>query len=238
MVLPRAAPQLATRSRADTRDETALVARARAGEIGALDELMNRHRARLLNLAFQITRDRESAEDCAQEAFVLAFSKLNGFRGQSSFGTWLYRIALNVALEKRRQSLTIRTDGNEVGREIGSVGKSDVESGERAEHEVRVQSARALNGEMGPRARARNGEAIEDLPAPPRDLDQKMALEWALDQLSEPLRVALILREWHGLTYDEMASACQVPVGTIRSRLSAARAEFRRVWRAMEADNP
>ena len=94
-----------------------------------------------------------------------------------------------------------------------------------------------MNDETESRARAMNDETIEELRAPPRDPDQKMALEWALDQLSEPLRVALILREWHGLTYDEMASACQVPVGTIRSRLNAARAAFRRIWRAMEADD-
>ena len=173
-------------------DETALVNRARAGEIGALDELMNRHRARILNLSFQILRDRDLAEDCAQEAFVRAFSKLSSFRNQSSFGTWLYRIALNIALEKERRSVTIRDAANE-----------------------------ALN---------------EQISAPPTDFEGRLAVEWALDQLSPPLRIALMLREWHGLSYEEIAGVCEVPVGTIRSRLSAARLEFRRVWRQMEAE--
>ena len=142
MVLPRAALQLATHSRVDSSDEFSLVARARAGEIGALDELMNRHRARLLNLAFQITRDREGAEDCAQEAFVLAFSKLNSFRGQSSFGTWLYRITLNVAFEKRRQSLTIPHNQAAAENVTALAGEPGVESGVRVGNGARVERAR------------------------------------------------------------------------------------------------
>ncbi len=104
MVFPIAPPLFAAQAPTNANDEARLIERARAGEVGALDELMNRHRARILNLTFQITRDRDRdiAEDCAQEAFVRAFSKLNLFRAQLSFATWLYRIALNVALEKGR----------------------------------------------------------------------------------------------------------------------------------------
>ena len=187
LVYPLAPPLFGMQAPPRADDEAHLIERARAGEIGALDELMNRHRARILNLAFQITRDHDLAEDCAQEAFVRAFSKLNLFRAQSSFATWLYRIALNVALEKQR-----------AGR----------------------NHAEPLNEQTG---------------APPTDFDHKMALEWALDQLSPVLRIALILREWHGLSYEEMASVCEVPVGTVRSRLSAARAEFQKIWTQMEA---
>ena len=191
MILPLAATLLRAQSPPREDDESELIQRARLGEISALDELMNRHRARILNLAFQITRDHDLAEDCAQEAFVRAFSKLNLFRAQSSFATWLYRIALNVALEKTRRSPTIHS----------------FNSGEDLQRE---------------------------LSAPPTDFDHRLALEWALDQLSSPLRIALILREWHGLSYEEIALVCEVPVGTVRSRLSAARAEFRRVWTQME----
>ena len=191
MVLPRAAPLLRTQSATRADDESDLISRARLGEVGALDELMNRNRARILNLAYQITRDRDIAEDCAQEAFVRAFSKLNLFRAQSSFATWLTRIALNIALEKQRGSPTIQ--------------HLDDENNQR------------------------------EIKAPPTDFDHRLALEWALDQLSEPLRIALILREWHGLSYEEIAAVCQVPVGTVRSRLSAARDEFRRLWTQMEA---
>ncbi|RYG72268.1 sigma-70 family RNA polymerase sigma factor [bacterium] len=169
-------------------DEAQLVGRARGGEIGALDALMNAHRDRILNLAWQILRDHEAAEDAAQEAFVRAFSGLNSFRGASSFGTWMYRVALNVCLEKRR----------------------------------------ALKPESEPEN--------EESAAPSSDHDLKMTLDWVLDQLPEPLRLSLILREWHGLSYEEMAVVCTVPLGTVRSRLHEARARFREIWLELERE--
>lgn len=186
IVLP-APPQMAPLfSRSDADEDAVWVSRAKNGEIAAFDALMNRHRAAILNLCFQVVGEREGAEDCAQEAFVRAFSSLSGFRGASNFKTWLYRIALNVALEKRRSF-----------RDFSSLDAEEI-------------------------AVSQNG-------------DLKLALESALAQLSEAHRVALVLREWHGLSYEEMARVCGVRVGTIRSRLNAARADFRRIWTQMEA---
>ncbi|RYX85408.1 sigma-70 family RNA polymerase sigma factor [bacterium] len=186
LVLPLT-PAVADTSPQISDDETLWLARARRGDIAALDALMNVHRGRILNLAFQILRNESEAEDAAQEAFVRAFNKLSSFREKSGFGTWLYRVALNVCLERKRAQ--------------------------------------------------RETEALcPELPAPSTTFDERLALEWALDHLSEPLRLVLILREWHGLSYDEMASALNIPVGTVRSRLSAARDEFRRLWTQMEAE--
>ncbi len=186
LVLPRP-PLLLGAASAPLSDEARLLERARRGEVGALDCLLNAHRGRILNLCFQVLRVEADAEDAAQETFVRAFSKLDSFRGASGFGTWLYRVALNVCLERRR---------------------------------------------MG-----RPTEALSDeLHAPPTSPDERLALEWALDQLSEPLRLALILREWHGLSYEEIAGALHLPIGTVRSRLSAAREEFRRVWTLLEEE--
>lgn len=170
-------------------DEARLVSQARNGEVAALDALMNAHRGRILNLAWQILRDHEAAEDAAQEAFVRVFSKLPTFRGNSSFGTWLYRVALNVCLERKR----------------------------------------ALKPE--------NIREDEETVAPSSNSEMKMALEWALDQLPEPHRVALILREWHGLNYEEITAICSVPVGTVRSRLHEGRARFRQIWRDAEEEH-
>lgn len=186
LVLPLT-PSIAHAHPSTSDEETLWLARAKQGEVSALDALMNAHRGRILNLAFQILRDESEAEDAAQEAFVRAFGKLSSFRERSGFGTWLYRVALNVCLERKR-------------------------------------------------AQRETDELSAELPAPPPAFDERLALEWALDQLSEPLRVALILREWHGLSYEEMASALNVPVGTVRSRLSAAREEFRQLWTQMEAE--
>lgn len=184
LVLPLAPTLLRTRS-TEVSDEARLLERARNGEAWALDCLMNAHRARILNLCFQVLRDESEAEDAAQDAFVRAFSGLALFKGRSSFGTWLYRVALNVCLEHKRA----RRDFEQLD----------------------------LNQR-----------------APDPKHDERLALEWALDHLSEPLRLTLVLREWHGLSYEEIASALDVPLGTVRSRLSAAREEFRRVWTLME----
>ena len=86
-------------------DETLWLSRAKRGEVAALDALMNAHRGRILNLAFQILRDESEAEDAAQEAFVRAFHKLSSFREKSGFGTWLYRVALNTAIAWTRKEL-------------------------------------------------------------------------------------------------------------------------------------
>ena len=186
LVLPLA-PSISRAKQGVSDEESLWLEGARRGEVAALDALMNAHRGRILNLAFQILRDESEAEDAAQEAFLRAFHKLSSFREQSGFGTWLYRVALNVCLERKRAQ-----------RETESL--------------------------------------APELPAPSPALDERYALEWTLDRLSEPLRVALILREWHGLSYEEMASALSVPVGTVRSRLNAAREEFRRLWTQMEAE--
>jgi RNA polymerase sigma-70 factor (ECF subfamily) len=186
LVLPLA-PIITRAKSGDDADESCWLERARRGEVAALDALMNAHRGRILNLAFQILRDESDAEDAAQEAFLRAFHKLSSFREKSGFGTWLYRVALNVCLERKR-------------------------------------------------AQRETEPLAPELPAPSQAHDEHLALEWVLDQISEPLRLALILREWHGLSYDEMASALNIPVGTVRSRLNAARDEFRRLWTQMEAE--
>jgi len=187
LVLPLPARALRAHVRPDASDEALWLERARNGDVYALDALMNAHRSRILNLCFQVLRDETEAEDAAQDAFVRAFGNLSGFKSKSSFGTWLYRVALNVCLERKRA----HRETEDLPLELGAIDKGN---------------------------------------------DERFALEWALDKLSEPLRIALVLREWHGLSYEEMASALDVPVGTVRSRLSSAREEFRRLWTQMEAE--
>lgn len=82
--------------------ETELLQRARAGEREAIAALFHRHRDEIYCLAFQILREREGAEDAAQEILLRAFEKMPAFRGESEFSTYLYRIALNYCLEVRR----------------------------------------------------------------------------------------------------------------------------------------
>ncbi len=80
-----------------------IVSRVRSGERAAFNLLLERHRERVLNLAFSLLGSRADAEDAAQEAFVRAYESLPRFRGESAFGTWLYRITVNVCLARLRQ---------------------------------------------------------------------------------------------------------------------------------------
>jgi RNA polymerase sigma-70 factor, ECF subfamily len=83
-------------------DDRELIRRCQDGDIAAFEPLVEKYRQRVWRLAYQILRDREEAWDCAQEAFVRAFSSLSSFRGQSAFYTWLFRITVNVATDRHR----------------------------------------------------------------------------------------------------------------------------------------
>ncbi len=168
-------------------EEQILLARCRAGERAAFDILLHRYRERVLNLAFQMLRDRHAAEDIAQEVFVRAFSQIHNFRGEAVLFTWLYQITINECKARmRRAKPTINFDDCDSEIQVGS-----------------TPDTRAV---------------------------EKVALERALDTLSPPLRVALVLREMHGLSYEEIARVLRLPVGTVRSRLHKARKKFQEVW--------
>ena len=187
-LLRRARLVLMTRGRA----ETQLLQRAQSGEREAIQILVGRHRERVLNLAFSLLRDRAEAEDAAQEIFLRAFGKLPGFRGESEFSTWLYRLALNFCLERCRV---------------------------QARRDELLEACDLL---------PTNGENIA------RRVEMREQLHCALDGLSEPLRLALILREWQGLSYQEIAEVLRLPVGTVRSRLHQARQKFQQKWLELE----
>jgi RNA polymerase sigma-70 factor (ECF subfamily) len=179
---------------ADLGAEAALLRRARDGDREAIGVLFGRSRERIFGLAFQILRDEGAAEDAAQEILLRAFEKMPGFRGESEFSTWLYRLALNHCLERRR-----------------------------------IIERRDALAQW-------NLETPRDISSPERRIETRLALESALDELSEPLRIALILREWHELSYDEIAAILNLPLGTVRSRLNEARRRFRAIWEAQNAE--
>ncbi|HEY7615467.1 MAG TPA: sigma-70 family RNA polymerase sigma factor, partial [Terriglobales bacterium] len=84
-------------------DELALVQAAKAGDVGAFEELVKRYDRNVFRIAQHITQNREDAEDVVQDAFLKAYSNLGQFQGQSKFYTWLVRIAVNEALMKLRR---------------------------------------------------------------------------------------------------------------------------------------
>ena len=173
----------------EEREEAAWLRRAQAGDEAAFRWLLGRYRSRVVRLAAHILRREGEAEDVAQEAFLRAFRRLPGFRGEGRFSAWLFGIAVRLCLDRRRSARWTR--------------------------EVPEDDAPASF--FSP-------NSAED------STDTRLLVGTLLDRLSPPMRAALVLRELEGLDYDEIAATLGVPVGTVRSRLHAARAQFRALW--------
>lgn len=177
-----------------------LVRRTVEGDLRAYDQLVIRYRRRIERLIARMVRDSDLVEDIAQETFLRAFRALPRFRGEALFYTWLYRIAVNTA---RKAMLVLRRDllitetalrGNDPEDEGGMGAPGETE---------------ACAGETPETALAAKEVAA--------------ALNQAMADLPEDLRQAVILREFDGLSYEEIAQSMQCPIGTVRSRIFRAR---------------
>ena len=129
-------------------DDAALVARARAGDRQAFAALVQRHQAAVYRVCYRVLGNREDAEDAAQEAFLRAYRKLASFRGESAFGTWLLRLAINVALNERgRRRVFLRRGGPDAPPEATGQASVGAASGPEAgllRAEAAAQLQRAL----------------------------------------------------------------------------------------------
>ena len=185
-------------SREENFDEHLLVAQAKAGCSNAFSELHKRHRPKILRTAFRILRNREDAEDAAQRSFQRAFTNLRRFRGDSSFSTWLTRIAINEALmilrHRRADQRLFESDTNDD-----------------------FQSPVLLLAGKGP--------TPEDTLA---ENERRTAVTQAISHLRKNSRTVVLLREFHGLTCAEIAGRLGVSVAAVKSRIFHARRRLRR----------
>ena len=174
-------------------DDQQLVDRVKNGDKRAFDLLVLKYQHRILGLVVRFVHDPHEAQDVAQEAFIKAYRALGNFRGDSAFYTWLYRIAINTA----KNYLVSRN------RRPPS---SDVDASD----------AEFFDGD----------HALKDIESPERAMlrdEIKETIKHSIGQLPEDLRVALTLREFEGLSYEDIANVMQCPVGTVRSRIFRAR---------------
>jgi RNA polymerase sigma-70 factor (ECF subfamily) len=174
-------------------DDQRLVERVKNGEKQAFDLLVLKYQHKIVKLVMRYVRDPSEALDVTQEAFIKAYRALPKFRGESAFYTWLYRIAINTA-------------------------KNYLVAMSRRPMEYDLDAQDSDGFEVNPRLR---NEDSPELIAQRDELQR--TVESAISALPDELRIAIVLREIDGLTYDEIAHAMDCPVGTVRSRIFRAR---------------
>jgi RNA polymerase sigma-70 factor (ECF subfamily) len=173
--------------------DQALVERAQQGDRRAFDLLVLKYQQKVAGLISRYIRDSAEVMDVTQDAFLKAYRALPGFRGDSAFYTWIYRIAINT-VKNHLVAQGRRPPGDDVDAEL------------------------AEQMDLGARLR--------ETATPERELltDEIAAtVQAALDALPEDLRTAIVLREFDGLSYEEIATAMDCPIGTVRSRIFRAR---------------
>jgi RNA polymerase sigma-70 factor (ECF subfamily) len=170
-----------------------LVLRVQQGDKGAFDLLVIKYQHRIVHLVNRYVKDPHEAQDVAQDTFIKAYRALGDFRGDSAFYTWLYRIAINTA----KNYLLSR-------------------SRRHYDHEIDVQDAEQVEGAQ----QLRNIETPEDVLMNEQVIQ---VIRSAIDKLPEEMRVAITLREFEGMSYEEIAEAMDCPIGTVRSRIFRAR---------------
>ena len=190
----RQAEHLIDLSQAD--DET-LVARVQHGDKSAYDYLVQRYQERLYATVYHMTSNHDDANDLVQDAFIKAFKSIGSFKRESSFYTWIYRIAVNKTINflKQRKNRT-------------HISLNDLDF--NAEHDPDLL---ALVSDKTPRREAHLAE-----------LQQK--LNEAMQKLSEPHRLVVTLHDVQGLAHEEIAQIMDCNVGTVRSRLFYARQQL------------
>lgn len=195
------------RGRDRARDQQ-LVDAARGGDTRAFRTLVEAHQSRLFAVAYGMLRDRDDAMDAVQDAFIKAHKKLGEFEGNAAFSTWLYRICVNLCIDKKRADARRR--------------KVDLDDALATHKEEDTLYAEA---EIGGRLTGSN---------PLRTLsDRELGTEigQALSGLSEDHRSILLLREVEGMSYEEIAETLEIPRGTVMSRLFHARRNMQRLLR-------
>jgi len=176
-----------------------LVARVQQGDRTAFDLLVHKYQRRIMRLIASMVGDAAEVEDVAQETFIKAWRSLPQFRGDSSFYSWLYRIAINSARSWQASSMRRR---NIAQPDVGYLGHDD------------DGGTFTLS------------ERLTDHDTPPARLaSRQMAhtVQAAMQALPEDWRTALLLRETEGLDYAAIAQVMACPVGTVRSRIFRAR---------------
>lgn len=184
-----------------------LVERVQKGEKRAFDVLVQKYQHKIVSLISRYVSDPSEALDVAQEAFIKAYRALKNFRGDSAFYTWMYRIAINTAK-------------NHLVAQSRRPPSSDIDAQDAEQFQVETR--------------------LKDRGSPEHELlraEIEQTIHAAISDLPEDLRVAITLREMEGMSYEEIATTMECPIGTVRSRIFRAREAIDNRLRPLLADD-
>lgn len=180
-------------------EDSELLARAQAGDVAAFEGLVERHRGRVFGLAVRMLNSQDDAAEVLQESFLSAYRNLGNFRGDSQFGSWVYRIAANHALMRLRH------------RKVVSQVESPLE-------EPAFNERGSLVDEVSD---------FKDAEQDAMDSELRHAIEDATARLGDDYREVFVLKDLEGLTYEEISELTGASVPAIKSRLHRARLSLR-----------
>jgi RNA polymerase sigma-70 factor (ECF subfamily) len=183
-----------------------LIVRLQRGDEWAFQLLVRRFRKQIFSVAFGITLDAEESRDIVQDVFFQVYRSILDFRGDASLSTWLHRITVNRCLNWKRRWARRFQWLNRIGG----------------------------NGEA-----PENDEPASDLPSPEKrmvDAQTRQQIDSALKKLPDQVRTVFVLRELEGLSYEEIAYATGIKLGTVRSRLFHARRQLRSLLQPVVAE--
>jgi RNA polymerase sigma-70 factor (ECF subfamily) len=178
-----------------------VVSLAQQGRESAFRELVRRYERPVFSLVFRMVRDRETAEELAQETFIKVLNNVDRYQPQFKFSSWLFKIANNIAIDhlRKRQIVTISMDGSP--------------------HAATAAEAEATSFDVA----IRQESALEEMEA--RELGSE--IEKAIAQLRPEYRSCIMLRHVEGRSYEEIAATLDLPLGTVKTYIHRARIQLR-----------
>lgn len=184
-------------------EEEALIARSQQGDVHAFNQLVLRYQQTLYSTVYRMLGDPDTAADITQDAFIAAFRNIQSYRGGSSFRAWLLRIGSNMTCDHWRRLQRHPADSLEALTE------------EDEPHAPSLLSSLATSGLEGNPEETLLTQELQAL------------IQKGLEQLPLDQRVAVVLCDVEGLSYEEVAESTQISLGTVRSRISRGRARLR-----------
>jgi RNA polymerase sigma-70 factor (ECF subfamily) len=181
--------------------DSELVVRARSGSEAAYRELLARYQRPVFSLVYRMVRNREQAEDLAQETFVKVFQNITRYDPKYKFSSWIFKIANNLAIDslRRKDPATVSLDGSAHAATAEQVESSRIDVVSDDANPADALEARQLGG----------------------------AIEQAVGKLRPEYRTAILLRHVEGRPYEEIAEIMDVPLGTVKTYIHRARSELR-----------